>query len=107
MLLSSFVDFLLKDTPNNWRLMVAVPAVPGALLLFVLCLLPESPRWLVQVGDFDGALAALDRLRKQMGRKALATESPRRRARHEQPVGAAPGRCCSRVASEQQGPGCR
>jgi SP family galactose:H+ symporter-like MFS transporter len=61
-----FLAFL-SDTAlsysGNWRWMLGVIAIPGALFLLGLFLLPDSPRWLMMRGRHEEALAVLQRLR--------------------------------------------
>ncbi|MEO8671141.1 MAG: sugar porter family MFS transporter [Tahibacter sp.] len=61
-----FIAFL-SDTAlsysGNWRWMLGVIAIPGALFLFGLSGLPDSPRWLMMRGRRDQALGVLQRLR--------------------------------------------
>ena len=57
-LLSSLVGLYFTKS-GNWRAMFWTAAIPGVLLFFGSCFLPESPRWLCLKGRFDEALAAL------------------------------------------------
>lgn len=67
MFVAPLVDFMLKDLDGKWRYMVAMPLLPAALLMAAVAMLPESPRWLVQVGDYDAALRTLESLRQVPG----------------------------------------
>src|ERR1700704_6270441 len=51
--------FLLSLGANSWRWMLGVQAVPAALYFILLLLVPESPRWLLNKGRAESALAAL------------------------------------------------
>jgi SP family galactose:H+ symporter-like MFS transporter len=61
-----FVAFL-SDTAfsysGNWRWMLGVIAIPGALFLLGLSFLPDSPRWLMMRNRREEALDVLQRLR--------------------------------------------
>ncbi|GAA5913602.1 hypothetical protein JCM6882_001698 [Rhodosporidiobolus microsporus] len=52
------------NSPWQWRLALIVQMIPGAMILFLLPLVPESPRWLAVQGRTDEALAVLVKLRK-------------------------------------------
>jgi sugar porter (SP) family MFS transporter len=45
-----------------WRVMLAMPAVPAALFHLLVQGVPESPRWLMQQGQRDQAVAVLTRV---------------------------------------------
>jgi len=61
-----FIAFL-SDTAfsysGNWRWMLGVIAIPGALFLVGLLMLPDSPRWLIMCQRKDEAIGVLQRLR--------------------------------------------
>ncbi|XP_006903086.1 PREDICTED: solute carrier family 2, facilitated glucose transporter member 11 [Elephantulus edwardii] len=62
----------LLGSPESWPLLLSSCLVPGVLQLASLPLLPESPRYLlIDCGDTDACLAALQRLR---GDGDVATE---------------------------------
>lgn len=44
------------EDPGQWRWMVGIPAIPGALLVLALVLLTESPRWLIMQNRMADAL---------------------------------------------------
>src|SRR5262249_17728153 len=47
-----FIAYIVDDilTPSgNWRLMLGLAIVPGALLALVVLIMPESPRWLMKM----------------------------------------------------------
>lgn len=48
-----------------WRIMFAVCAIPAIFLFFGMLRMPESPRWLVEKGRYDDALAVLKTVRSE------------------------------------------
>lgn len=49
-------NFLLRDAGSEpWRWMLGVAGVPAALFLFLLILIPESPRYLIKIGKVSAA----------------------------------------------------
>ena len=65
MLFSGVADYALRDAgENNWRWMVAAPAVPAAAMVLGIYVLPESPRWLVVRGRLRDALRILHGVRE-------------------------------------------
>ena len=62
-LVSYLVGYVFADTPEGWRWMLGLGAVPGAILAAGMLVLPESPRWLAGHGRLADARAALLRLR--------------------------------------------
>ncbi|RMJ28320.1 myo-inositol transporter [Aspergillus sp. HF37] len=56
------VGWLFSSVPGGWRWLVGLGAVPGVFQLAIFVVLPETPRWLVQMGfesDAQGALAKI------------------------------------------------
>ncbi|KAI9156056.1 hypothetical protein H9P43_009166 [Blastocladiella emersonii ATCC 22665] len=53
-----------KDDNSQWRLALGIQAAPGFLLILILFLLPESPRWLLSKNRDDEAAAQLAKLRQ-------------------------------------------
>src|ERR1700758_1198112 len=47
---------------NSWRWMLAVAALPSIAFLFGLLLIPESPRWLISIGDHNQGERVLARM---------------------------------------------
>lgn len=43
----------------NWRIMLAVGILPSVFIAFALCIIPESPRWLVMQNRVDEAKSVL------------------------------------------------
>ena len=64
MLFAGVADYALRDAKNNWRWMVAAPAVPAAAMVLGIYVLPESPRWLVVRGRLRDALHILHGMRE-------------------------------------------
>jgi len=60
---ASLVDCALADVLGGWRWMLGLGGVPALLMVGGLCVLPESPRWLVQQGHRERALAVLRAIR--------------------------------------------
>ena len=67
MIVSSAVDYLLSDIPNDWRYMVGIPTIPGFFLMIGPIFLPESPRWLVMKSREKEALKVLHKIRHAPG----------------------------------------
>lgn len=68
------VNYILFATlghiPGVWRIMFGVCALPAIALFFGMLRMPESPRWLVEKGRVDEALAVLKTVRSE--ERALA-----------------------------------
>lgn len=60
---ASFLNWLLVEGENGWRLAILVQLVPASALLLGMLCLPRSPRWLVQKGHVDEAREVLSSLR--------------------------------------------
>lgn len=60
---ASIVNFY-PDMSHNWRLMLAIPALPGALLWIGMLVMPESPHFFVRKGQIDKAVAVLKTIRR-------------------------------------------
>ncbi|MBA2345657.1 MAG: sugar porter family MFS transporter [Rubrobacter sp.] len=61
-LLSYLINYLLSDA-GAWRWMLGLGTVPAAVLLVGMFFLPESPRWLMSMGQSDEARTVLRRSR--------------------------------------------
>jgi len=61
-LLAVVVGYVVGVYNGDWRLMILTQAVPSALLMFGLMLVPESPRWLAAKGLHERALEVLARI---------------------------------------------
>jgi MFS transporter, SP family, major inositol transporter len=55
----------LEHVTGLWRIMFAVCALPAIALFFGMLRMPESPRWLVEKGRDDDALAVLKTVRSE------------------------------------------
>ncbi|MGP8271279.1 MAG: sugar porter family MFS transporter [Terracidiphilus sp.] len=60
--LSNYLVSLLHLGVNEWRWQLAVPALPSAVFLFLLFVIPRSPRWLAQQNRYGDACISLARL---------------------------------------------
>lgn len=59
---------------TGWRLMFVSEAFPAALFTILICLFPETPRYLVMSGHDDKALSVLSRINgSEKGREILAS----------------------------------
>lgn len=52
------------ELSHNWRIMLAIPAIPGALLWLGMLFMPESPRYYFHKGQGDKAREVLESLRE-------------------------------------------
>ncbi|WP_346859611.1 sugar porter family MFS transporter [uncultured Draconibacterium sp.] len=59
------VNYLLANIieSNSWRWMIGVEVIPATLFFLLLNLVPESPRWLINKGRNDEALAIFQRIK--------------------------------------------
>ncbi|WP_243042787.1 sugar porter family MFS transporter [Dyella sedimenti] len=62
-ILVAFLSDTALSYSGNWRWMLGIIAIPGALFLLGVLLLPDSPRWLLMRGRREEALGVLHRLR--------------------------------------------
>jgi sugar porter (SP) family MFS transporter len=64
-ILAAYVaNYLFKDLTEEWRWMLGVAAVPGAVLVVGMLTVPRTPRWLTMHGKQDEARRVLERLRE-------------------------------------------
>ncbi len=61
---ADIVDDVLTES-GNWRLMLGGAAIPGLLLLIVMSVMTETPRWLMRAGRRSDARSALARIRRE------------------------------------------
>ncbi|MEO6284324.1 MAG: sugar porter family MFS transporter [Dyadobacter sp.] len=62
-LVTNLVNYFLADEgPEAWRWMFGLGTVPAALFLIGVIWLPESPRWLITVGQTDKARKILSKI---------------------------------------------
>mmetsp|Transcript_12740 Transcript_12740/g.33693 ORF Transcript_12740/g.33693 Transcript_12740/m.33693 type:complete len:485 (-) Transcript_12740:20-1474(-) len=75
-------------TSSRWRVSMGVAAAPAFLQLIGFVYLPESPRWLAQTGDVDGAARVLETLRGRAASSSLIERDLRQlRAMEPEDVG--------------------
>jgi hypothetical protein len=90
----SALGVALMHVPAGWRYLVLLGVVPSAAQLIGCAGVPESPEWLLSVGDEAGAKHALSQLRESAG----ALQSAWDELQHQTVAKA----CCWPVASLQQ-----
>ena len=56
---------IFSDAWVHWSVYAAVGMVIAIVNIGAVCMLPESPYWLVQAGDFEGATAAMEVLKSK------------------------------------------
>lgn len=66
--ISYFINYLLRDLPHNWRWMFVTGVLPSILFLIFLFFVPETPRFLFKTGKEAAALQVL----KDIGGEELA-----------------------------------
>ena len=77
-LLAYLANWLLSFTgPSSWRWMFAVAAIPSVAFLAGLFFVPESPRWLVEMGRSPEALSVLTKINGQTTAAQELTEIER------------------------------
>jgi SP family galactose:H+ symporter-like MFS transporter len=62
-ILVAFLSDTALSYSGQWRWMLGIIAIPGALFLIGVLFLPDSPRWLMMRGRREEALSVLQRLR--------------------------------------------
>jgi putative MFS transporter len=68
--------FVVPASPNGWRIVQIVSALPILMLLWWRRALPESPRWLIQRGRSAEAGAEVDRMEAETIQSSQATPPP-------------------------------
>ncbi|HEY3528619.1 MAG TPA: sugar porter family MFS transporter [Nocardioides sp.] len=63
-LVAYIVNFALKGVTDEWRWMLGVAAIPGAVLAVGMLTVPHTPRWLAMQGREDEARDVLEDLRE-------------------------------------------
>lgn len=63
-LLAYGVNYLFRGFTDEWRWMLGVAAIPGAVLAVGMLTVPQTPRWLAQHGHEEKARRVLERLRE-------------------------------------------
>ncbi len=66
---------LLNTGPDAWRFMLATGAIPAIVVIFLRRSIPESPRWLMQTGDSQGAVRIASTMASNAG-YALDKDNP-------------------------------
>ncbi|MFF7710374.1 sugar porter family MFS transporter [Pseudomonas sp. NPDC007930] len=87
--LSAVLAYALQRN-DIWRYMLAIAAVPGALLFIGTFFVPSSPHWLAAKGRIKDAKAVLERLRdtpEQAEKEANELHEHAKAAKHHPPVG--------------------
>ncbi|KAA9394290.1 sugar porter family MFS transporter [Kocuria coralli] len=63
--MNAIIGNLFGEYAGVWRVMFAMCAIPAIFLFFGMLRMPESPRWLVEKGRHDDALAVLKTVRSE------------------------------------------
>jgi MFS transporter, SP family, arabinose:H+ symporter len=63
--LSYFINYLLKDLDDNWRWMFATGIVPSVVFFILLLFVPETPRFLYKIGKKEHAFNILKKISGQ------------------------------------------
>ncbi len=73
-LISYCINYLLRNTgPANWRWMFLTGTVPSVVFLILIALAPETPRFLVRVGQTREAFLLLERIEnEEIAQKEIA-----------------------------------
>ncbi|EEF37384.1 inositol transporter 4 [Ricinus communis] len=60
--LSYLINLALTKAPGTWRWMLGVAGIPAVVQIFLMLLLPESPRWLYRQNRVDEARRILEKI---------------------------------------------
>ncbi|MCQ8277567.1 sugar porter family MFS transporter [Acetobacteraceae bacterium KSS8] len=83
-LLANIVGFVLHDS-WSWRTMVAIAAIPAAIVFLSMIVMPDSPRWVAENVGMNEAIDVLARLREDHGEITDEIEQIRQVARDTDP----------------------
>ena len=61
-LITNLVNYLLADMHEAWRWMFGLGVIPSLLFLLGVIFLPESPRWLISIGQTAKAVSILTKI---------------------------------------------
>jgi len=64
-LLAAFIDQLVVDRNEGWRMVMGIISVPAVVLVLGMMVMPRSPRWLVSKGKREEALKVLLTIRNE------------------------------------------
>lgn len=84
--INAIIGTAFSEVESVWRIMFAVSALPAIALFIGMLRMPESPRWLVEKGRHDDALAVLrtirtdDRAQAELGQVEHVAEEEARTA---------------------------
>ena len=64
-ILFAYISDTLLSYGGHWRFMLGILVIPSSLMFLGILFLPNSPRWLILVGQKNDAIAALKKLRHE------------------------------------------
>merc|ERR1711972_566553 len=65
-LVAAFIDQLIVDRNEGWRMVMGIISVPAVVLVLGMMVMPRSPRWLVSQGKREEALKVLLTIRNEL-----------------------------------------